>query len=183
MNDEKLMGLLARDPDRGMRLVVEKYSGLVYSIVRARLRSNSFGETDVEECVADTFSELYLDRDKFDPSRGSLKAWTAKLALHNAFDRLRKARREDGLVPIEDAADALFTEPELEKRFEREELIRSIEKLSKPDREIIVRKFILGQSSKEIAARLGLSVSNVDTRTHRAIKKLKKELGDECDEV
>ena len=55
--------------------------------------------------------------------------------------------------------------------------------LSKPDREIIVRKFILGQSSKEIAAILGLSVSNVDTRTHRAIKKLKKELGDDYDEV
>lgn len=183
MNDERLIGIVRSDPDRGMRIVAERYSGLVYSIVRGRLKGGVFCERDVEECVADTFAELYMDRDKFDPSRGSLKSWAAKLALHNAFDRLRRARREEGKnIPVELAENALFTEPELEESFEREELIRAVERLGKPDREIIVRKYFLGQSSKEIAERLRMTVSNVDTRTHRAINRLRKELGDNYEE-
>lgn len=43
--------------------------------------------------------------------------------------------------------------------------------------EIIVRKYYLLESSKEIADRLQISVNAVDIRIHRALKKLKSILG------
>ena len=51
--------------------------------------------------------------------------------------------------------------------------------LCKPlqDSSILIRKYYLGQSSKTIAEELGMSVSNVDTRTHRAIMKLRTAMG------
>ena len=57
------------------------------------------------------------------------------------------------------------------------ELMGAVKALGEPDCEIILRKFYLSQSSKEIAERLNMTVSNVDTRTHRAIKRLRNELG------
>ncbi|MBQ7060184.1 MAG: RNA polymerase subunit sigma-24, partial [Clostridia bacterium] len=56
-------------------------------------------------------------------------------------------------------------------------LFTAINGLGEPDREIVVRKYFLNEPSKSIAKRLDMSVSAVDTRTHRALKKLKKLLG------
>lgn len=179
MKDANLMELIRHDPDRGMRKLVENYSGLVYSIVRAKLVSLTFAEADVEDCVADTFAEFYFDRDKFDPARGSVKSWLARLALNNALDLLRRRMRERN-VPLEEGveiADDFSLEGSFETKEERQALIDAVDSLPKPDREIIVRKFFLSQSSKEIAKKLNMTVANVDTRTHRAIKKLKTILG------
>jgi len=49
--------------------------------------------------------------------------------------------------------------------------------LGEPDHEILIRKFYLLQPSKVIAEKMGMSVSAVDTRTHRAIAKLRDMLG------
>lgn len=185
MQDKKLMELMNSDPDRAMRIAVETYSGLVFSIVRGRLRPPLFTEEDVEECAADAFVEFWRDRARIDVARGSVKSWLAKLALHNALDRLRRARRDEGKVPLDGLAemeDGLRVELDYESKAERERLIEAVEALGRPDSELIVRKYFLGQSSKETAEQMGLSVSNVDTRTHRAIKKLRKLLGGKEDE-
>ena len=42
-----------------------------------------------------------------------------------------------------------------------------------PDSDIMFRKYYLGQSSKTIAEKLNMTVSNVDTRAHRAVERLR----------
>ena len=59
----------------------------------------------------------------------------------------------------------------------RREVIKAVEELGEPDSSIIFRKFYYGESSKDIAKAVGLTVSNVDTRTHRALNKLRKMFG------
>ena len=67
-------------------------------------------------------------------------------------------------------------ESELEDRELRRVVLDEVKSLGEPDREILLRKFYLGEPSKEIAVRLGLTTANVDTRTHRAVEKLRKKL-------
>lgn len=177
MSDEKLLRLLKDDPDRGMRSLIENYSGLVWAIVRGRLRSPAFSEADAEECAADAFTELWLSRERIDLSKGSIKSFLAKAALNNAVDRLRKARRFEGDIPIDGLSELLPADSDAEAGARKAELISAVGSLGKPDSEIIVRKFIIGQTSKEIAERLKMSVANVDTRTHRALKKLRTIIG------
>lgn len=178
MNDERLLELLNNDPDRGMRKLIDTYSGLVWSIVRGRLRPPGFSEEDAEECVADAFAELWRDRAKLDLSRGSLKSWLARSALNNAYDRLRRQRSREGCVPIEELPeDKASVEIDFTSGLRRAELIAALDALSGPDRETVVRKYFLGQSSKEIAGHMNATVSAVDTRTHRAIKKLREIMG------
>ena len=45
-----------------------------------------------------------------------------------------------------------------------------------PDRDIFLRKYYLLQSSREIAAALGLSVANVNTRLSRGRERLRRQL-------
>ena len=57
-------------------------------------------------------------------------------------------------------------------------VLEAVEELGEPDREIMLRKFYLGEPSAQIAARLGMTAGGVDTRTHRAVEKLRKKLAE-----
>lgn len=177
MTDEKLYALLLTDPDRGIGKLTEQYTGLVMSVIRARLSKKAFSEQDIEECAADTFTEFYMGLGSFDTSMGSIKARLGLTASRNAVDRLRRLYRSGITLPLDGEAgeypDSFSIESELEERELKDKLKQAVLGLEHPDREIVFRKYYLGQSSKEIADALDLSVSNVDTRTHRAVKKLR----------
>ena len=183
MNDERLLKKLHTDPDRGMKTLISLYAGIVYAVVRGKLSSSAFCSLDIENCVADTFSEFYCDLQKYDPSLGSIKSWLCVIARNNAMDLLRTRRKSENTVSLQEdavmqSADFL-PEADFEDRQQRSELLKAIQALGEPDREILIRKYYFSQTSGQIAERLHMSVSNVDTRAHRAIKKLREKLGGE----
>lgn len=182
MRDDKLLKLLNTDPELGIRIMIDQYSGIVYSVVRSRLSSDNYCEADIEECVADTFTEFYLDLKNYSHGFGSIKSWLCIIARNNAIDTLRKRDKRLETVSLDnenlhDQADDYSLEGDFEDKCVRAELIKAIKNLGHPDSEIIMRKFYLAQSSKEISEALNLSVSNIDTRTHRALRKLRKSFG------
>lgn len=178
MSDIELLDLLQKNPEKGLKALIEQYGGLVYAVVRRNLHE-SLCAADAEACAAEVFSEFYLDLDKFDPSKGSIKAWLCIIARHNAVDL---ARRNTAVLPLDEDIRADIVGVSLESNLEERELRRAVlsevKSLDEPDREILLRKFYLGESSKEIAKRLKMSVSNVNTRTSRAVEKLRKRLDD-----
>ena len=178
MQDRVLLKKLKKDPEEGMKALIQEYAPLVYAVVRGKLNRGLFSDFDIEACVADTFSEFYLDLDKYNESLGSIKSWLCVMARHNAIALVRKKMREGVLLPLD---EGLCEEEGLEEAlFESElfsELVKEIKALGEPDCEILMRKFYFSQSSKEIAKELDMTISNIDTRTHRAIVKLRKKLG------
>ena len=182
MGEEELLVLLRSDPEEGMRCLMRKYAGLVLTVIRGRLVPQSFCDADIEDCVAETFSEFYCDLGKYDPAKGSLRSWLCVIARNNACDRLRQRDKENRTVSLEDENAALFAsalcdDGGFDETEDRQMLMRAVAQLGEPDKEIIIRKFYLCENSKAIAKKTGLTVSNVDTRTHRAIKKLREILG------
>ncbi len=174
MTDAELLDILRKYPEKGIKALIKQYGGLVYAVVKRNLAG--FSEIDIETCASDAFSEFYLDLDKFDLSKGSIKAWLCVIARHNAVDLARKKPP----VPLDDELNAsdISIESDLEEHEMRRAVLKAVKSLDEPDREILLRKYYLGESSKEIAVRLGMSVSNVDTRTSRAVEKLRKSLED-----
>ncbi len=69
--------------------------------------------------------------------------------------------------------DDFSVEDEIIDREMRRELVEAVNSLGEPDREIIVRRFYLDQPSRSVAEALGMTVSAVDTRLHRAVSKLR----------
>ena len=81
---------------------------------------------------------------------------------------------DDEFVEIPDGGNF---ENELAKKELFSAVLREIEALGEPDSQILFRKYYLAQSSKHIAEQMNLSVSNVDTRAHRALVKLRTKFG------
>ena len=96
---------------------------------------------------------------------------------------MRKREKQQGEISTDDEnsfiqiSDNVDFEDELAEDELRREVLDAVKSLGEPDSGIIFRKYYLGQSSKEIANALKLTVSNVDTRTHRALDKLRKIFG------
>lgn len=182
MADKELMELIARKPERGLELLIKRYSGLVFSVVRGRLAGLCPAE-DIEECVSDTFISFYRSMAGFDPEKGSIKGYLCTIAKRRAAELYARKKREAPTVSIDDEAAAELTADEFsidEAVIEgeaRHRIFEAVNALPEPDREILIRKYYLREPSKSIAERLGMSASAVDTRACRALKKLKSELG------
>ena len=183
MEDAKLLRLLHKDPSVGMEQLMNQYAGLVYAVIKGKLAESSCVSSDIEDSVADVFSEFYTDLPKYDPKLSSIKSFLCVLARNNAIDVLRKRERQNRDASLDDAdrllqiADDVSISSELVENELRREVFDAVKKLGEPDTSIIIRKYYFGESSKEIAEALKLTASNVDTRTHRALNKLRKLFG------
>lgn len=182
MDDNKLIRLLRKDPNAGMEQLMNQYAGLVYTVVKGKLVDSYYVSSDIEDCVADVFSKFYAELPSYDPGTSNIKAYLCVIARNHAINVSKRRRREGGMsldngelsvLPVEEVT----VESELAEDELRREVIWAVEDLGEPDSSIIFRKFFYGESSKEIARAVGLSPSNVDTRTHRALKKLRKMFG------
>lgn len=184
MEDTELLRLLHKTPNAGMEQLMDQYAGLVYAVVKGKLADSYHVSSDVEDCVADVFSKFYADLSHFDPKLSSIKSYLCVIARNHAINVAKWRSRQQGMISLDDeesvlqAVDDLLIDNKLTDDELRREVFRAISELGKPDSSIIIRKYYLGESSKEIADALELTVSNVDTRTHRALNKLRKMFGD-----
>ena len=182
MEDSRLLRLLRKDPNAGMERLMDQYAGLVWAVVKSRLDPSFALSFDAEDCVADVFSSFYAELSRFDPTKASIKTYLCIMARNRAIN-LSKKRCREGRIPSDEArlllqpSDDIEIDSELSEAELRREVIEAVTALGQPDSSILFRKLYYGESSKEIAAALGMTVSNVDTRTHRALNKLRSRLG------
>lgn len=178
MGDTELIEKLRTDPESGVRELVRLYGRLLYAVARTPLAAVGLGEADIEAVVADTVSEFWLGLESYDPGCGTVRGYLCSMARHNALDCCRSRRPSE---PLDEASPDPEPGPEelaLESQ-RRREVLQAVKSLGEPDREIVVRKYYLSQPSARIAETLGMTADNVDVRAHRAVRKLKRLLGEE----
>ena len=142
----------------------------VYAYVASLLRDRS----TAEDVTALAFERAYRKRARFSPRRGSPEAWVFGIARNAALDELRKLKRRASLQ--REAADVWSPGPDeqAERAFRREEVRVALASLDARDRDLVALKFAGGLSNGEIARVLGISETNVGSRLHRAVEKLRK---------
>lgn len=182
MDDRELIRLLNESPEQGMVALMKGYAGLVWTVARSKLHRTRFVDADVEDVVSDVFSAFYLERQTFDPTRSSIRTYLSLMTRRRAIDLLRKRVREGEHLPLDSeegnnlAAQDAPIEEYAEKRDECTRALRAIDALGEPDRTILLGKYVFDRKTKEIARALRMTPSAVDTRAHRALSKLRKQL-------
>ena len=122
-----------------------------------------------EDVVAQAYERAYRKRRTYDPARGSERAWLFGIARNAALDELRRRRR---VVPL--VAEEGVAAPDHEDLDRRATVRSAVAALPPRDRELVALKFHAGLANAEIARVLGVSESNVGTRLHRVMSKLRE---------
>ncbi|HEX6687081.1 MAG TPA: sigma-70 family RNA polymerase sigma factor [Solirubrobacterales bacterium] len=129
-----------------------------------------------EEVTATAFERAYRKRSRFDPSRGSARAWLFGIVRNAALDELRRRGRQAQMnAEPEDLVD-LGTAHPTERSELRLALTGALDTLSGGERELVALKFFAGLANAEIGRVLGTSESNVGTKLHRIVNKLREAL-------
>jgi RNA polymerase sigma factor (sigma-70 family) len=130
-----------------------------------------------EDLTGETFETALRKWRRFDPSRGSARAWLLAIARSTALDwfradarrRKREERAGSGERPHEAATFGEGFSPELAE---------SLETLSAGEREVVALRIVLDLDGDEAARLLGITPTAVSTRLSRALTKLEERMRD-----
>jgi RNA polymerase sigma-70 factor (ECF subfamily) len=129
-----------------------------------------------EDLTSETFETALRRWKRFDPRRGSARTWLLAIARSTALDWFRadaRRRRREERAHESDPSDR--QEPEFGEGLSAE-LDEALRSLTTGEREVVALRIVLDLGGEETARLLGLSVTAVSTRLHRALAKLEERM-------
>ena len=195
-SDASLVNGLIEGSEASLTTLYDRHAEAVF----ASAMQTSRDDWIATEVVQETFLALWDQAERFDPERGSLRAWLMTIARNRTVDRLRAAGRHDRAAsfssfarfghedqPIEEwlagsgrllgvgSAEPL-PEVALADRETRAAIEAAVAGLDAIERRVIVLAYDDGLTQAEIAASLGWPIGTVKTRTRRALRHLRERL-------
>ena len=181
-DDELVARVLAGDR-LSFELLMRRHNRLVYRAARAILRSDDEAEDVMQHAYLRAFEHLadYQGRARF-------STWLTRIAVHEAFARLRRQKRvgqlDDVIEEGESMADRRATP---EQRVSDAELRviteAAIEELPDDFRVVFVLRAVEQMSVADVAESLGVLEDTVKTRYFRARERLRKSILVRMDEA
>src|SRR6185503_8083029 len=135
------------------------------------------GSTSAEDITQDAFVGLLRYPDRFDPARGTLRAFLLGIARNLALKRWRSEHRFEPLDDEVVHARAGVAEPDVLERGEVGDIVgRAVRALRPFQREVVILAEYEGLTLDEIARAVDADVGTVKSRLHRARENLRRTL-------
>jgi RNA polymerase sigma factor (sigma-70 family) len=157
------------DPD-AVRTVYAAYGRLVYAVAYKTLGERGLAE----EATQQTFLKAWRSAASVDPSR-ELGPWLATIAKRVALDIYRReARRPARPLEVVSADDPALVSPAfaVEDACDVWEVRRAVSLLPDEERDVVRAQHFEGLTHEQIAARFGIPMGTVKSRSYRAHRRL-----------
>jgi len=141
-------------------VLVRRHNERLYRAARAILGRDG----DVEDVMQEAYVQAFAHLDQF-RAEARFATWLTRIAVHAAFARKRKAKRE---VEVEEPVDVLTPERRTESREITMLLERAIDALPDSFREVLVLRTVEDMTVAETAEVLDIPEDTVKTRLFRA---------------
>ncbi len=163
--------------------LVERHHDEIYSYLW-RLTSNP---ADAEDLAQEVFMRAYQAFDRLRPNSNH-RAWLYKIATHCAYTVLKRNRRQNQQnISLDDAHETLDVHPSLRQQAAVNETLASVRQtiaaLPAKQQQAIMLRYVQGMEYAEIAQVLNCSPDSARANVYQALRRLRRELGEEGDEV
>lgn len=163
------------DPE-AVKLCVERYKGLVYTLARGFFADSA----EIEDAVQDVFIDLWKNAGRFDSARGKESTFVGLLTRRRLIDRLRKKTRRPDLASIE--MDPVSDEETVDVRLARSEEARAakeiLDTLPPQQRQAIELAVLYGHTHQEVSQKLDIPLGTVKAHVRRGLQRLRDRLRD-----
>lgn len=130
-----------------------------------------------EDLTGETFEKAFRSWRRFDPRRGTARAWLCRIARSAALDHFRseerRRRREERYARGAPEVEELELGPRA--------LEAALAQLSPAEREVVALRVLLDLDGPTAARVLGISPTACSTRLSRALKRLEEMMSDARD--
>lgn len=176
--DEELISSILMGNQQAFRVIINRYSNLLYKIVFGIVRN----QKDAEDLTQEAFIQIYQSLSSY--QNQGFKTWMVRIATNKAIDFKRRQQRayeeltDEIEKPIKASIDLQPTQPspdqELIKLEEKELVHEKLNKAPENYRDVIFAYYIQEKSYKEIAIEQGIEVKTVEMKLYRAKKWMQK---------
>jgi RNA polymerase sigma factor (sigma-70 family) len=173
--DRQLAKRLVAGDDEALVEAYDQYASLVYGLARRVTGSDALA-ADISQEV---FVSLWSHPERFDPARGSLRAYLGMLAHRRAVDLVRSEVARTAREAAEARDDAILLEPakwERPEAVEDEDLAarvrRAVGRLPEPQREVLRLAYFGGHTYRSVATVLGIPEGTAKSRLRTALDRL-----------
>jgi RNA polymerase sigma-70 factor (ECF subfamily) len=180
LSDAVLMRRVAERQPEALAELYDRFSPTLMALASRILN----GHADAEEVLQEVFLHVWNQPGRYDASRSSVSTWLVLIARSRAIDRLRSRRVVERVHQAAGRSAAAVSEPYtspvaaqnvfIQERHERVQ--REMAALPSEQRQVLEMAYFEGLSQSEIAARAGLPLGTVKTRTLLAMRKLREGL-------
>jgi RNA polymerase sigma-70 factor (ECF subfamily) len=173
--DEDLMPLVSRKDPVAFEVFYDRHGGAAYSLAYRIVGD----PTAAEDVAQEAFLSMWRSRARYDPARGSVRAWALGIVRNRAIDALR---REGGRAPKLDLDDeAALEREEAPERTEAEALRRETARqvrgalgaLPNEQSRVIELAYFGGFTHSEIAKMLEMPIGTVKGRMRLGLEKMR----------
>lgn len=176
--EASLVDRLKNGDERALEAIFNLYSSKLYSVAHRILGDVA----DAEEVIQDVFWTAFRKAKTFN-GNAKFSTWLYRLTVNAALGRIRRSKKnkqvayeeylpkfqDDGHHLVRPVVDWSDTLDEKYADLEIQHLLAdALDELKPLDKSVVVLSDLEGMSDKEISATLGLTVSAVKTRLHRA---------------
>ncbi|MBK1812588.1 sigma-70 family RNA polymerase sigma factor [Clostridium sp. YIM B02505] len=167
--------LIKKNPS-ALDYVIDNYSNLMFKVITSVLGADH--REDCMECLNDVILKIWNNISSYKSEESKFTSWLIAVSKYNAIDYKRKLLKTKNQCDIDDITliNEKSTEDIILDNENRSELLNIINTLEYPDREIFIRRYLIGDSINTICSSLNLTRSSVDNRIFRGKKKLKEQL-------
>ena len=172
LTDEQIIQRVLAGEKALFEVLMRRHNRKVYRAVRSILKN----EDEVEGAMQQAYVSAYVHLHQF-RGAASVSTWLIRIAVHEAFARLRRSRRFAG----GDGQDLMTRLPSKDRNPEELTsdhelgclLQQAIDGLPQMYRTVFLLREVEGLGTTETAECLGLTAENVKVRLHRARSRLR----------
>jgi RNA polymerase sigma-70 factor (ECF subfamily) len=174
------MQLVQDDGDpRAFAVVFDRHADVAFSLAYRMCGRRAMAEDVVQEA----FLSLWRSAVRFDPARGSVRAWVLRATHNRAIDAFRRTAAKGARDVLDEGiAERMPARERVDEEVQRREDVRQVrsalETLPRDQRQVIELAYFGGFTHAQIAEMLDLPAGTVKGRMRLGITKMRMALDD-----
>ncbi len=171
--ESSLLTRIATGDQSAVQSCIDRYGGLVWSIVRRMAPSNE----EAEDLVQDVFIDVWKSAERYDPASASEKTFIAMIARRRLIDRIRQIQRRPQHSELNDAIDLESDDHvKVEQSVEANAAARFLAELKPEQRRVLHLSIHLGMSHGEIAEATDMPIGTVKSHVRRGLIAIREKM-------
>ena len=169
LSDAELVDRAQNGEIDAVGLLYDRYRPRIFRYVRARIYNNQLAQ----DLVGEVFLKMVANLADYRVTAVPFSAWLYRIAHNHLVNHIGQKENEYQHVPLV-LADGYSSREEnpawlVERRLALEEVQQALAQIDETQREVIILRFWLGFSLKEVADMLGKTVGAVKSQQHRGL--------------
>jgi RNA polymerase sigma factor (sigma-70 family) len=153
-------------------VLVDRYKEMIFTLALKMIKNRE----EAEEISQDTFIKIYNSLNKF-KGDSKFSTWIYKIAYNTCLDRLKKNKKEENTISIDEFSDYLVKTRDnalsvLEEKERKQTIQNCLNLLSREENFLLTLYYFDDQNLEEIAKIMDINSNNVKVKLFRTRKKL-----------